>query len=121
MATIELTHENFDDMIQNHDFVIVDFWADWCGPCKGFAPVYEKVSKDYPEIVFGKVNTEEQSELSSHFQVKSIPCLMIFREQVIIFNNSGALPEAQLRSRLDSARALDMEQIRQRLKDEKEE
>jgi thioredoxin 1 len=93
MATIELNATNFSDTIKDNDFVIVDFWAPWCGPCRSFAPIYEELSEQYPDIVFAKVNTEEQQELAGHFQIRSIPTLMLFREQVILYSEAGALPK----------------------------
>ncbi len=93
MAVIELSEENFEETINSNDFVIVDFWAQWCGPCKSFAPTYEKISAEFPDIVFGKVNTEEEQGIAAHFQIRSIPTLMMFREQIIIYSEAGALPE----------------------------
>ncbi|MFB6260183.1 MAG: thioredoxin [Thiohalorhabdaceae bacterium] len=112
MATTELTKENFEDVITNNDMVFVDFWASWCQPCKTFAPVYEEVSEDYPDIVFGKVDTEQEQELAGHFGIRSIPTLMLFREQVIIFQESGVLPREGLESIIQQARELDMDQVR---------
>ncbi len=86
MAVVELTKENFESTVTESGFVIVDFWAPWCGPCRSFAPVFEKVSEEHPEIVFAKVNTEEEQAIAAHFQIRSIPTLMIFRDQVIILS-----------------------------------
>ena len=91
MATVELTKDTFEQTIVDNDTVLVDFWAEWCGPCKSFAPVYEKVSEKYPDAVFAKVDTEAEPELSQYFQIRSIPTLMIFRDQVGIFSQPGAL------------------------------
>ena len=108
MAVVELTKDNFEQTIAENDFVIVDFWATWCGPCQGFAPVYDKVSEEHPEIVFAKVNTETEQELAGYFQVRSIPTLMIFREKVIIFSQPGALPESGFKDLIGKAAELDM-------------
>ncbi|WP_198264014.1 thioredoxin [sulfur-oxidizing endosymbiont of Gigantopelta aegis] len=112
MATIEVTAENFNDIITNNEFVIVDFWAPWCGPCKGFAPVYEELSEKYPDLVFAKVNTENEQQLAGEFQIRSIPTLMIFREQIILFSQPGALQGAQLEQVIDQAKGLDMEEVK---------
>jgi len=112
MATIDVTAENFNDIISNNDFVIVDYWAPWCGPCKGFAPVYEELSEKYPDIVFAKVNTEEEQQLAGEFQIRSIPTLMIFREQIILFAQPGALQGSQLEQVIEQAQGLDMEEVK---------
>src|SRR5688572_19152934 len=111
MATIELTKDNFEDVVTKNDLVIVDFWAPWCGPCRGFAPVYEAVSEKHPEVVFAKVNTEEEQELAGHFAIRSIPTLMVFREKVVLFSQAGALPGEGLESIITQAQALDMQQV----------
>ncbi len=112
MATIDVTAENFNDVINKNEFVIVDFWATWCGPCKGFAPVYEELSEKYPDIVFAKVNTEDEQQLAGEFQIRSIPTLMIFREQVILFSQPGALQGSQLEQVIEQAQGLDMEDVK---------
>jgi thioredoxin 1 len=112
VAVVELTKDNFESTITENEFVIIDFWAPWCGPCRSFAPTYEKVSEDHDNIVFGKVNTEEEQELAMHFQVRSIPTLMIFRDNIIIFSQPGALPESAFRELLTKAGELDMDEVR---------
>ena len=112
MATVNLTNDNFKDTIDNSDIVLVDFWAEWCGPCKMFAPIFEEVSEKYPDIVFGKVNTEEQQQLAAMFQIRSIPTLMIFREQIVIFAQPGMLPASALEEIIGKAQELDMDHVR---------
>ncbi|MGB5832626.1 MAG: thioredoxin [Thiohalocapsa sp.] len=112
MAVIELTNENFESTIKENPFVLVDFWAPWCGPCRSFAPVYEKVSESHDDILFAKVNTEDEQQIATHFQIRSIPTLMIFREQVIVFSQPGSLPEGSLRELLAKAGELDMDKVR---------
>ncbi len=112
MAVVNLTKENLEDTINNNDMVIIDFWAEWCGPCKSFGPTFEKVAEDHDNIVFAKINTEEQQELAAMFQIRSIPTLMMFREQIIIFKEAGALPESALREVVERVQTLDMEKVR---------
>jgi len=112
MATLDLTKDNFEQTVLNNDLVILDFWAPWCGPCQGFAPVYEEISEKYPDVVFAKVNTEDEQEIAGHFQIRSIPTLMVFREKIIIFAQPGALPGSALEEIIAKARTLDMDTIR---------
>lgn len=111
MAVIELNQQNFESTISDNPFIVVDFWAPWCGPCRSFAPVFEKVSEDNADIVFAKVNTEDEQQIAAQFQIRSIPTLMIFRDQVIIFSQPGALPESSFRELLTKAGELDMDKV----------
>lgn len=120
MATVELTKENFEQTITGNDIVIIDFWAPWCGPCKEFGPIFEKVSDAYPDIVFGKVNTEEQQELAGYFQIQSIPTTVILREGIAIFKQPGLLPEEALTDVLKQAKELDMEMVKREIAKEQE-
>lgn len=112
---MEITKENFKEVIENNDIVIVDFWASWCGPCKSFAPVFEAAAEANPDIAFAKVNTEEEQELSAYFQVRSIPTLMVFREQILIFSQPGALPPSALDELIDKIKELDMDEVRKEI------
>ncbi|MFM1892658.1 MAG: hypothetical protein RLZ44_1735 [Pseudomonadota bacterium] len=118
MAVVELTKDNFETTVTQNDFVIVDFWAPWCGPCRSFAPVFEKVSEAHPEVVFAKVNTEQEQEIAMHFQIRSIPTLMIFRDKIIIFSEAGALPEGAFRDLVQKAGELDMVEVRKQIEAE---
>ncbi len=112
MATIELNSENHQAIIDENDFVLIDFWASWCGPCQSFAPVFEAAAEKNPEMVFAKVNTEEEMELAARFQVRSIPMLAIFREQTLVYAQPGALPGSSLDQLIEQARSLDMDKVR---------
>ena len=120
MAVVELNKDNFEETISNNDFVIVDFWAPWCGPCKSFAPVYDAVSEKHDDVVFAKVNTEDQQELAASFQIRSIPTLMIFRDQIAIFSQAGMLPESALEEVITKTRELDMDQVRKEVEEQQQ-
>jgi thioredoxin 1 len=121
MATIDVVKNDFEDLVNNNDFIIVDFWAPWCGPCKSFAPVYEELSEKYPDVVFAKVNTEEEQELAGSFNIRSIPTLMIMREQVVLFSQAGALQASQLEEVISQAQSLDMDQVRKEVEEQQQE
>ena len=112
MPVVELTKDNFEQVITSNATVVVDYWAPWCGPCRGFAPVFERVAEQNPGVVFAKVNTDEEQEIASHFQIRSIPTLMVFRDQIIVFSQPGALPQNALEQVVDKAQALDMNAVR---------
>ena len=118
MAVVELNSGNFEQTIKDNEFVVLDFWAPWCGPCRSFAPTYEKVSGDHDDIVFAKINTEEEQDIAGQFQIRSIPTLMIFRERIIIFSQPGALPESSFRDLLGKAKELDMAEVRRQIEAE---
>lgn len=111
MSTVELTKENFDEVVSSNDFVLIDFWAAWCGPCRMFAPVYDKASQEHADLVFAKVDTEAQPELAAAFQIQSIPTLMIVRDKVAVFAQPGALPAPALEDVIAQARGLDMAEV----------
>lgn len=111
MATVALTKENFEQVVTGNSMVVVDFWAPWCAPCRSFAPTYEAVSETHADVIFAKVNTEEEQDLAAAFNIRSIPTLMLFREQVILYAEPGALPPAALEDILGKARAIDMDAV----------
>ena len=112
MATVEITKDTFEETITNNDIVMIDFWAPWCGPCKSFAPIYEAVSEKHDDVVFAKVNTEDEQELAASFQIRSIPTLMIMREKIVIFSQAGMLPENALQEIIGKTKELDMDVVR---------
>lgn len=111
MSTVTLTADSFQDTVTDNDIVMVDFWAEWCGPCKSFAPVYEATSESNPDIVFGKVDTEAEQALAGAAGIQSIPTLMVFREGVMVFRQSGALPQQAMDQLISQVRELDMEDV----------
>jgi thioredoxin 1 len=115
MAVVELTKENFEQVVTGNPMVIVDYWAPWCGPCRGFAPVFEKVAEANPDVVFAKVNTDEEQEIAAHFQIRSIPTLMVFKDQIIVFSQPGALPQGAFEQVVEKTRTLDMEMVRKQI------
>ena len=117
MPTVELTKDTFEETILSNDMVLVDFWAEWCGPCRFFAPVYEKVSEEHPQIVFAKVDTEAERELAAHFNIRSIPTLMIFRDKVGIFAQPGALPEDALTDLIEQAQKVGMDDVHRQIEE----
>lgn len=112
MATIEITRDNIESIIQDNDVVLLDFWAEWCGPCKSFAPVFAAAAERHDDLIFGQVNIEEQEEVAQMFGIRSIPSLAIFREQQLIMMESGAMPEATLEQAIETVRGLDMDEVR---------
>jgi thioredoxin len=118
MAVIELTKENFEKVITSNPTVVVDYWAPWCGPCRGFAPVFERVAEQNPDVVFAKVNTDDEQEIAGHFQIRSIPTLMVFREQIIVFSQPGALPQSALEQIVEKSKQLDMEEVRKQVSEQ---
>jgi len=118
MALVELTAQNFNEEIEKHQIAILDFWAPWCGPCMQFKPIFEKVANEHPDILFGKINTEEERELAAHFNIQSIPTIMIIKEGIIVFMQAGMLPEEALEDLIHQVRELDMDQVRKEIEEQ---
>ena len=115
MATLDLTEPEFAEVIENNDIVILDFWAEWCGPCKAYGPVYERVSNEFEDVIFAKINTEEEPQLGRVFNIRSIPTTIAFKEQIGVFMQPGALPEDALRDLVVMLKDLDMDEVRQEM------
>ena len=111
MATVNISAEDFEDTITSNDIVLVDFWAEWCGPCKRFGPIYDKTSEEYADVTFAKLDTEANKQLAAQLDIQGIPTLMAFREGVLVFNQAGALPAPALKEVVEAVRALDMEAV----------
>ena len=120
MATVNLSEANFSEIIENNNIVIIDFWAPWCGPCQQFGPIYEKTSEQYPDIVFGKVNTEDEEALAGQFQIRSIPTTIIIKENIAVFQQPGAIPEEGLKDVIRQVQELDMDMVRQEVAKQQE-
>ena len=116
MAVIELTKDSFGDFVSDNEIGFIDFWAEWCGPCRSFAPIFDRVAERNPDIAFGKVDTESQPELAGSFNIMSIPTLMAFREGIILYAQPGAIPEEALDDLIRQIRALDMDDVRRKIK-----
>lgn len=119
MATIELSAENLKEVVQKEGTVFIDWWASWCGPCKAFAPTYEEAAAKYPDITFGKIDTEQQQQLAAAFEIKAIPTLMVFRDGILLFSEAGALPAAALEDLVTRVQALDMNDVRKKIAEQK--
>jgi thioredoxin 1 len=120
MATIELTADNFESTINDNEIVLIDFWAEWCGPCKMFGPIFEKASEAHPDVVFAKCDTEAQQALAAQFGIRSIPTLAVFRDQILLLSQPGALPETALEEVISKVRELDMEDVRRQVAEQQQ-
>ena len=115
MSTLELNQQNFNATIESGKTIIIDFWAPWCGPCRAFAPTFEAVAEEYPDVVFAKINTEAEPELGAAFNIRSIPTLMVFREQVVLYTQAGMLPKSALQEVVKNSLAIDMVKVHQEI------
>ena len=118
MATTDIGDENFREIYQNNDIIILGFWASWCGPCRRFSPIFEEVSEKYPEIIFGKVETEAEAKLSGYFGIRSIPTVIIIREKLEVYRSSGVLSSVDLQQLIEQVKSLDMEEVRKKIEEE---
>ncbi len=121
MALEKLTSENFKEKVSSSDIAVLDFWAEWCGPCKQFGPIFEKVASEYPDILFGKINTEEEQELAAMFQIRSIPTVAIMREGIVVFMQPGLIPEEGLKDLIKQVKELDMDEVRKEVEKQQQE
>ena len=112
MAVVTATRETIEALVENNDIVMFDFWAPWCGPCRQFAPIYDAASEKFPDVVFAKVNTEEEREIAAHFSIRSIPTIMVFRESMLVFAQPGSIPEHAIGELIDKVKALDMDEVK---------
>ncbi len=112
MAVIEAKRETIEALVEDNNIVIFDFWAPWCGPCRNFAPIFEAASEKYTDVVFSKVNTEEEREIAEHFSIRSIPTIMIFREQMLVYAQPGSIPENEIEALINKIKTLDMDEVR---------
>ena len=117
VATVELTQDNFNQTVEDNDIVLLDFWAEWCGPCKTFGPIFEKVSEQHDDITFGKIDTDEQQALGAAFEVRSIPTIMAIRDGVMVFKQAGVLPEAALEDLIKQVKDLDMDEVKKEVEE----
>ena len=121
MPTVTLTTKNFQEQVEKPGILVIDWWATWCGPCRAFAPIYEKASDKYTDVVFGKIDTDAEQELAAAFEIRSIPTLMVFRDQVLVFARPGMIPGAALEDLVDKVKALDMDDVRKKLAEQEAE